>query len=322
MSSQPLVVTTSPPPRLSSLPGCSPDARVVKASEAELLDLAPDAAVIIGDWAHRVHVREDVVKRAVACRLIQQPSAGYENIDVDAATRAGIPVANAGPANAAAVAEFAVMACIAGLRHLREAITDAERPGWDQADWVAKDLRELGGSTVGILGLGSIGRAIAMRLRPFESRMLYNKRSRLSEGEEASMGLEHAELDQLLAQSDVLVVALPLNRETRRLIGMEQLKRLPAGAIVVNVARGDIIDYDALAELLRSGRLGGAALDVYPEEPPANVEELRALPNTLLTPHIAGVTDRAKRNILMNSIANVQRVLAGEPPLWVVNGVG
>ena len=315
-----LVVSTSPvPPEFFE--GSLPGSRVVAAGQDELLRLAPEAAVIIGDWSHRVKVNAAVVERATACRLIQQPTAGYDNIDVDAAARAGIPVANAGPANAPAVAEFAVMGVLGALRHLREAITDAETPGWDQANWVAKDLRELTASTVGILGLGAIGKEVAARLRPFGCRLLYHRRHRLAEGEEATLGLEYRDLDAMLRESDVVVITLPLTADTRGLLSRPRLELLPAGAVVVNVARGGVMDYAALADLLRSGRLGGAALDVYPEEPPANVEELRALPNTLLTPHIAGVTEQSKRNILLNSISNVKRVLEGEAPLWVVNGV-
>jgi len=316
-----LVVSTAPiPPEVFA--GALDGTRVVSATQENLAEAVPDAAVIIGDWSHQVKVRADIIAAATRCRLIQQPTAGYENIDVDAAARAGIPVANAGPANAVAVAEFAVMATIAALRHLREAVADAERPGWSQASWVQKDLRELSASTVGIVGLGAIGRAVAERLRAFGCQVVYTKRARLEASDEAALGVEHASLDDLLRRSDVLILTLPLTEASRGLIDRTRLELLPAGATVVNVARGGVLDYAALADLLRDGRLGGAALDVYPEEPPANVDELRALPNTLLTPHIAGVTEQSKRNILLNSIANVRRVLAGEKPLWVVNGVG
>src|ERR1700694_1720260 len=138
-----LVVSTSPaPPELFS--GALPTGtRVLRADQEELLALAPEAEVIIGDWSHRIQVDREVIERTTRCRLVQQPSAGYENIDVDAAEEKGIPVANAGPANANAVAEHAIMGILGCLRHLREAIEDAERGAWDQQRWVDKELGDL-----------------------------------------------------------------------------------------------------------------------------------------------------------------------------------
>jgi D-3-phosphoglycerate dehydrogenase len=317
-----LVVSTSPaPPELFQ--GALPEGtQVVRAGAEELAALAGEADIIIGDWEHRVQVDAASLQMATRCRLVQQPSAGYENVDVAAADAAGIPVANAGPANSAAVAEHAVMGILGCLRQLREAIADAERGGWDGQRWVAKDLGDLYQSTVGILGFGAIGQAIAQRLVGFGTETLYNKRTRLEAPEEDALHAVYVELDQLLRRSEVLVVALPLNPVTRGLLSAERLAMLPAGAIVVNISRGDVIDERALADALRSGRLGGAALDVFSVEPLPVGHDLGSLPNVLLTPHIAGATAQSKRNILMNSITNVARVLRGEAPLYVVNHPG
>jgi D-3-phosphoglycerate dehydrogenase / 2-oxoglutarate reductase len=314
-----LVLLTSPaPPELFS--GALPEgSRVVRAGYDELLALAPQADVIIGDWTHVIPVDRAVIERTTRCRLIQQPTAGYENVDLEAADDKGIPVANAGPANANAVAEHAVMGILGCLRRLREAITDAERGGWDQQRWINMDLDDLYDRTVGILGLGATGTALAQRLKGFECRTLYFKRNRLDPADEGRLGVAYADREELLRRSQVLVLTLPLNPETRGLINAESLALLPAGAIVVNVSRGAVVDEAALVEALRSGRLGGAALDVFAEEPLPPGHQLAALPNVILTPHIAGVTAQSKRNILVNSIGNVARVLRGEAPQFVVN---
>ena len=321
MAGEPRLVVSTLPLPADILQNGLTGALVVKAGQDDLVEAVPGALVIVGDWEHRVRIGADVIAAARVCRLVQQPTAGYENVDAEAARKAGIPVANAGPANAVAVAEFALMAAIGGLRRMREAIRDAETPGWAQTDWIQKDLRQLSGCTVGILGLGSVGTALAERLRAFGPRVFYSKRARLEPARETELGVQFLELDELLRQSDILVIAVPLNDATRGLLGRERLQLLPPDALVVNVARGDIMDYSALADLLRSGRLAGAALDVFPTEPPGNIGELTALPNVLLSPHIAGVTRESKRAILVNSLANIQRVIDGKAPEYVVNGV-
>jgi phosphoglycerate dehydrogenase-like enzyme len=322
MAEAQLVVSTAPaPPELFK--GALPEGtEVIRAGAEELPDLVGGADVIIGDWEQKIQLTAGVIQLAAKCRLIQQPSAGFENIDIAAANEAGIPVANAGPANASAVAEHAIMGAMACLRYLREAIDDAERGGWDQRKWIDKDIGDLYGSTVGILGFGAIGQAIAERLKPFGAETLYFKRSRLEPAEEERLGAAYAELDDLLPRSRVLIVALPLSPVTRGLLSAERLAMLPAGAIVVNIARGDVVDERALADALRGGRLGGAALDVFTVEPLPPAHDLGSLPNVLLTPHIAGATAVGKRNILLNSLDNVVRVLKGGAPQYVVNRPG
>lgn len=313
------MVSTAPaPPELFA--GALPrGTEVVRADYQELLALAPRADVVIGDWWHGIRVDAAVIQRLGRCRLIQQPSAGYENIDVGAATAAGIPVANAGPANSGPVAEHAVMAALATLRFLRAAITDAERGEWVRQDWLDRDLWDLDQRTVGILGLGSIGQAIAARLGGFGCTLLYHRRTRLDPGDEAELGVSYRDLEPLLRESQVLMIALPLNDQTRGILGREALALLPRGAVVVNIARGHLMDMEALAEMLRSGHLRGAALDVFDEEPLPRDHGLDRLPNVLLTPHIAGATAISKRDILLNSLANVARVCRGQDPLYVVN---
>jgi D-3-phosphoglycerate dehydrogenase len=314
-----LVVSTAPAPA-ELIAGALPvGTEVVVADQDRLLDLAPRADVVIGDWWHRVRVDAAVIARLGRCRLIQQPSAGYENIDADAAAAAGIPVANAGPANAGPVAEHAIMAAIACLRFLRVAIAEAEAGGWERQSWLDRDLWDLDQRSVGILGLGAVGEAIARRLAVFGSTVLYNKRTPLPPAREAELGVVYRDLDALLRESQVLILTLPLNDDTRDILNRARLQLLPQGAVVVNVARGHLIDLEAMGDLLRMGRLRGAALDVFDEEPLRPGHGLDLLPNLLLTPHVAGATSIAKRDILLNSLANVDRVCRGQAPMFVVN---
>ncbi len=320
MAIQPLlVVSTSPaPPELFS-GGLPEGSQVIKATYAELLERAPEADIIVGDWSHTIHVDAAVIDRASRCRLIQQPTAGYENIDVTAADAKGIPVANAGPANANAVAEHAVMSIIGCLRHLREAIADTEAGEWEQQRWIDMDLSDLEGRTVGIVGFGAIGQAIAKRLQGFDCTIQYHRRHRLEAADEAGLGATYLEIDPLLRGSEVLVLALPLTSESKGMLSADRLAAMPAGAVLVNVSRGGLVDEDALVRALEERRLGGAALDVFATEPLPKGHRFTGLPNVLLTPHIAGMTANSKRNILLNSINNVGRVARGEAPFWVVN---
>jgi len=323
LATQPLlVVSTSPAPPELFGGGLPEGSEVIRATYEELLERAPQADIIVGDWSHTIHVDAAVAERASRCRLIQQPTAGYENIDLAAADQAGIPVANAGPANANAVAEHAVMSIIGCLRHLREAIADAEAGEWEQQRWIDKDLSDLEGKTVGILGFGAIGQAIAQRLAGFDCTVLYHRRHRLDPDAEQRLSATHVELDALASRSEVLVLAIPLTPETRGMLSAERLSEMPSGAVLVNVSRGGLVDEDALVAGLEQRRLGGAALDVFATEPLPRGHRFSGLPNVLLTPHIAGMTVNSKRNILINSISNIGRVARGEAPFWVVNNPG
>jgi len=314
-----LVVSTAAAPAELIAGALPPGTEVIAADYQRLLELAARADVVVGDWWHKIQVDAAVIARLNRCRLIQQPSAGFENIDAVAAAAAGIPVANAGPANAGPVAEHAILGALACLRFLRDAIRDAEAGGWTRQPWLDRDLWDLDQRTVGILGMGAVGEAIARRLSGFGCTVIYNKRSRLDPGREAELGVAYRGLEELLREAQVLMVTLPLNDDTRGLLGRARLELLPRGAVVVNVARGHIIDQAALADLLRGGHLRGAALDVFDEEPLPAGHDLGELPNVLLTPHVAGTTAIAKRDILLNSLANVARVCRGEAPLYVVN---
>jgi phosphoglycerate dehydrogenase-like enzyme len=254
-------------------------------------------------------------------RLIHQWGAGLDGVDVDAASRRRILVANV-PAgvggNAESVAEWCVMAAIAVNRRL-PVLQRTVRTG---AVWGDPPGRSLHGRTAGIVGLGGIGQALAQRLRPFGMRVL-GVRRRPDPELAARLGLDWiggaGQLPELLRQSDCLFLCLPLTEATRGLIDERALALLPEGACVVNAGRGGVVDHAALVRALDSGRLGGAALDVFEQEPLDPASPLADRPDVVATPHIAGVTDSSYRGIAQRVIENIRRLHEGRPLLDCVN---
>ncbi|MBL6750092.1 MAG: lactate dehydrogenase [Nevskia sp.] len=246
-------------------------------------------------------------------RLIQQWGAGLEGVDVAAATARRIAVANVptgGSGNAESVAEWCVMAAVAVSRRLPL----AERAVRSGKSWGSPMGRAMLGRTAGIVGMGGIGQALAQRLRPFGMRLLGLRRQADPElaqrlGMEWIAGPER--LAELLHYSDYLFLCMPLTGDTRGLIDARALALLPPQACVINAGRGGLIDQDALLEALASGRLTGAGLDVFAQEPLDPASPLLQRPDVVATPHIAGVTDASYRGIAERVAANVHRLLAG-----------
>jgi D-3-phosphoglycerate dehydrogenase len=278
-----------------------------------LLALAPEADLVISDNRHRHRVDRPVLERLVRCRLIQVPAVGFDAIDHRVAAEVGIPVANAAGYNRDAVADWVVMAILNLLR--RGAYGD--RRMRDGA-WPFPELRgrELGYQTVGIVGLGNVGAAVAARLSGFGCRVLFT--DIVPRG---FLGARQVPFEQLLAESDVVTVHTPLDHDTRGLIDAPALAAMKPGALLVNASRGPVVDEAALVAALDSGRLAGAALDVYEVEPLAADSPLRRMDQVFLSPHAGGATEQAAARVQEVVRANLMRVLEGEDPFNVVNGV-
>jgi phosphoglycerate dehydrogenase-like enzyme len=256
-----------------------------------------------------------LMDRIPGLRLIQQWGAGLEGVDIPAATARRIAVANvpsAGTGNAESVAEWCVMAAIAVSRRL----PIAEQTIRGGKVWGGPMGRALLGRTAGIVGMGGIGQALAARLRPFGMRMLGIKRGP-EPGLAERLGMEWIggpeRLPDLLRQSDYLFLCVPLREDTRTLIDEAALALLPAQACIVNAARGGLMSQAALLRALEAGRLIGAGLDVFEQEPLDPNSALLGRPDVVATPHIAGVTDVSYRGIAQRVAANVRRLLTGEP---------
>jgi phosphoglycerate dehydrogenase-like enzyme len=210
------------------------------------------------------------------------------------------------------VAEHTVLLILAILRRLPFA--DAElRQGRFHINALRPVSRELRGRTVGLLGMGRIGRAVAERLRPFDVRLVYHDPATLPADVERELRLERTGREELLAAADIVSLHLPLTPATRHVIGSDALSRMKPSAFLVNTARGGLVDEAALVETLRSGRLAGAALDVFDPEPPPPDHPLYALPNVVLTPHISAGTRDAFMEKMGFVFANLDRFWRGDP---------
>ena len=251
-------------------------------------------------------------------KLVQLLSAGYDRVDVEAARKAGVPVANNGGANAVAVAEHTVLLMLAVLKQLVRFHLDVVAGRWRPPASSESPVYELSGRAVGIIGLGNIGRKVARRVAAFDARVIYYDISRLSEAEEDALGVRFVLLSELLRTADVVTLHVPLNDSTRGLIGARELGLMKPSAILVNTCRGPVVDELALYQALQQRRIGGAGLDVLVDEPPAKDHALFGLPTVTLTPHSAGPTWENWTARFRNGFDNIERVAAGRRPLWVI----
>jgi len=289
-----------------------PDLEIVTPSERtpdEVHRLLPGVDVVLGDWSPSLRL-DDPGPRVC---FVQQPSVGTDGIDLEACTAAGVPVANCAGANTTSVAEWCLSAALSLLRRTVEADAAVRRGSWPQT---ALGGRELAGSRVGVVGMGPIGRSVAPLFAAFGCDVVYWSRSRHDDAPAT-----WAELDDLLATSDVVVLVIAMGPTTRGLLDAARLARTKRGVLLVNAARGEVVDEQALVAALASGQVGAAALDVFPVEPLPAGSPLRTAPNVLLSPHAAGSTVQAVTRILDQTNANLRRVLDGEPVRDVVNGL-
>jgi phosphoglycerate dehydrogenase-like enzyme len=257
-------------------------------------------------------------RSAPRLRLVQLFSAGYDRIDINAARAAGVLIANNGGANSRAVAEHTILLMLAVYRRLvrQHAMVSAGR--W-RGNQPVPPMFELQGRTLGVIGLGAIGKRVArIAMGGFDMRVQYNDIIRLSEDAEDAMGVRYRLLAELLQTSDIVTLHVPLTARTHRMISTAQLALMQPHAVLINCSRGAVIDLEALHEALTSGRIAGAALDVFPVEPPSPSEPLLTLDNVALTAHLAGSSRETRMRQVRNAFDTVLRAARGERPLWVV----
>ena len=257
-------------------------------------------------------------RSAPKLKLVQLLSAGYDRVDVESARKAKVPVANNGGANAIAVAEHTILLMLAVLKQLVRFHQDVVAGRWRPPASSEAPVYELSGRTVGIVGLGNIGKKVARRARGFDARVQYYDVLRLSEAEEDALGVRFVLLAELLRSSDIVTLHVPLTDTTRGMIGARELALMKHDAIVVNTCRGPVVDEAALYAALKERKIGGAGLDVLVDEPPAKDNPLFTLPNVTLTPHSAGPTWENWTARFRNGFDNIERVAAGRKPLWVI----
>ena len=280
---------------------------------------AADLRSIVGGFdalvvRSQVAVDAELIAAGPRLQVIGRAGVGVDNVDLDAATRAGITVVNAPTGNTIAAAEHTIALLLALARRVPAADASIRRGEWARSALQGVQLR---GRTLGIVGLGKIGMAIADRARGLEMAVLGV--DPYVTGEQAALhGVALVDLDALLRRSDAITVHVPLTRATRGLIGTAAIAKLRPGAFILNVARGGIVDESAVAAALRSGHLGGAGIDVFDAEPPAGSPLLDA-PNTVLTPHLGASTAEAQVAVAEEVADQVIDVLAGRSARYAVN---
>lgn len=262
----------------------------------------------------QVQVDADLIAAGTRLVVIGRAGVGVDNVDLAAATRAGITVVNAPTGNTIAAAEHTLALLYGVARRTAAADASLRRGEWKRAQFTGLELR---GRTLGIVGLGKIGQAIAVRARAMEMVVLGVDPFVTAE-QAANHGVELVDFETMLARADVVTVHVPLTRATRGLIGREAIAKLKPGSIVLNVARGGVVDEAAVAEALASGHLGGAGIDVFEQEPPKDSPLLTA-PNTLLTPHLGASTAEAQVLVSEEVAAQVLDVLDGRSARYAVN---
>lgn len=259
-------------------------------------------------------VTERVIEAGKKLRFIGRAGAGVDNIDMNAATRRGVIVANAPEGNTLAATEHTMAMMQALCRNIPQANASMQSGEWKRSKFMGVELNE---KTLGIVGLGRIGREVAKRASSFNMHIIgYDPF--ISPEKAAEMGIESMALDELFIKADIITVHTPLIKETRHIINEKTLATMKDGVRIINCARGGIIDEAALADGVKSGKVAGAAIDVFEEEPPKD-SPLIGIPNIIVTPHLGASTVEAQKNVSISIAKQCLEVLSGRDAKYVVN---
>lgn len=287
----------------------NPDDRLYGSDELIALSEGADAVLP----CHTEKLTADVIARLPdSIRAIANFSVGVDHVDLRAARDRGIIVTNTPDVLSDATAEIAMLCMIGAARRASEGerlVRTAEWRDWSPAFMVGIQVT---GKRIGIVGMGRVGQVVAQRARGFDMEVHYHNRSRLDPAQEQG-AVFHADLDELLPLSEVLSLNCPATEETRGLLNAESIARLPDGAIVVNTARGALVDDDALIDALRSGKLYAAGLDVFNDEPEID-PRYRELDNVFLLPHIGSATRETRDAMGFRALDNLDAIFAGRQP--------
>ncbi|MHB8361001.1 MAG: NAD(P)-dependent oxidoreductase [Thermoplasmataceae archaeon] len=258
-------------------------------------------------------VDSELLEKLPSLKFIQVASTGYDNVDLESVRKKGIMLSNAPSSNKESVAEHVIGMVLYFLKDFRFLDQELRNGNWP----MLTGSREMKGKTFGIIGMGAIGRRLVERLLPFEPGIVYYDPRKLDPDDEASLGVSFLELDDLIAESDIISIHVPLTPETRNMLGKERIEKLKDGAILINTARGEVVDEQALIRAVKEKGVK-AGIDVYVTEPPDFSSEIFKLDGILLSPHIAGVTVESQQRFLQETIANVIRYVQGVKPINVV----
>ena len=265
-------------------------------------------------------VDEELLGRAPGLKVIANYGVGYNNIDVEAATKKGIPVSNTPDVLTDATADIAMALILGTARRLVEGdkrVRQGQFAFWAPMHFLGSEVT---GKTLGIVGLGRIGRAVARRARGFDMRILYHNRNRIEKIDEKAMGTTFVSLETLLGESDFVSLHVPLSEQTHHLIGVEELVRMKSDAYLINTSRGQVVDEKALVEAIQRKKIAGAGLDVYENEPKL-APGLVDLDNVVLLPHVGSATLETRTAMARLAAENLLAGLRGEVPPNCVNPV-
>lgn len=291
---------------------------VHKFSEEKLAEEFTDADIVLGDYTGITPITRNIVKVVKKLKLIQQPSVGYNHIDISACKEFGIPVANTPGANDIGVAEHTIMLALSALKNLPYYNTKTHAGEWLFTEAQRTGIFELNGKVYGLLGMGRTARAVAERLAPFGVKLLYYDIVKLSAADEKKYGASYAPMEEIFKTADVISIHLPLLPETTKIIDAAKLALMKPTSIIINVGRGALVDENVLAQALSEKKIAFAASDVFAEEPPPQNHPYYGMSNMILTCHLAGSTRESGGRIMNMALENLARVLKGEKPLWVV----
>lgn len=282
----------------------------------ELFELLDGATGVQSSSSDRID--EELLVRCPGIKAVCNTAVGYNNIDVAACTRHGVMVTNTPGVLDDSVADYAIGLMIATCRRMGEGERYL-RAGQFKATYLKQTLgHDVHGATLGIVGFGRIGQTIAKRVGGFDMNILYHTRNRVSAKIERKLNARYVAKGELLAQSDIVMLILPYTADTHHYIGAAELAKMKSSAVLVNMARGGIVDDAALIAALKAGTIWAAGLDVYENEPELNPGFLQ-LENVLLSPHIASASEPTRRAMAMTGATNLVAALSGEEPPNLVN---
>lgn len=260
----------------------------------------------------------ELLDQCLNIKAVCNTAVGYNNIDVDACTRRGVIVTNTPGVLDDSVADYAIGLMIATCRRMGEGERYLRAGQW-KTTYLKQTLgRDVHGATLGLIGFGRIGRAIARRARGFDMSILYHTRHRVDEKYERELGARHVSRDELLKQADVVMLILPYTPQTHHFIGAPELAMMKSSAVLINMARGGIVDDSALVDALKAKTIWAAGLDVYENEPKLD-RRFVELENVVLSPHIASASEPTRRAMAMTAARNLVAALSGEVPPNLVN---
>lgn len=273
------------------------------ACKKELLEKAHMADYFLASG--RLKIDKDVIEKATHLKMIQRTGVGTDTLDLVRLQEKNIPIYVNRGVNSSSVAEHTIMLILSVLRRLTSVNSSVKQGIWLKQE-LGVQCNELRNKTVGLIGLGNIGRSVARMLQPFGVNLLYNKRTKLTDDEEKILNIKFRSLHELYKEVDILSLHLPFTKEKEKMIGYNEISSMKSGVIIINTSRGRLIDEDALIHFLKSKHIRGAGLDVFSEEPISRKNPLLGLESVILTPHIGGVTFEAFQQMMRSAMQNIR----------------